>query len=905
MKITIASDTFAQRPEACLPTPANATSPTVFSQPGGVEQTTHAVNATELAQRRVLNTGGNGHTTNSVHDEDQLLSVKLEKRYLNRPQNIHLLQDNGVFFLHYASERGLIKCVKYLLTVCQKDQLLGLVTDGGSNLVHLAAASGHTPILEYAIERFGVGILLQRDNQGFIAHHFAAHSGQTSCLDYLLGKYTAGLYFVDFGGNTPVHWAASNGHLEVLKLVADRVDSIIFTAKGKRGLSALHFAAQGGYLTCVDFLLSLDVFHDYPRELTNSAAISDNVAVMERLINHYGAQTLQDPGTSGVVSLNTAAIHECTNMVRYLLKQDIIQKNLNRIDLFSDLLNLHNQCTPLLARAYRHMAAPVITRPSFTTAALRLNRASEWPLMATKPAARVTTPREWPEDHVGEQCSPFIDLAKSVLAYLGRAAIYLYNPVYDRDSKDCFFSMGDLVAGSLMATTLEMLGAKSLDIILSPPKCRQAGVQQRSDPSVAPYKVAAVWPQFDPGSPLPQTISTGSGQITFRAFDDHSAPLPKVIFSFADINLLRQQNRELAENFICLKPYRFSSHCCHVITNISNSRGHFLPLSLPANSVIPESFSDTRSSATTASERVAQYLIRQSRDNAIDLSVVYGLHHTRLESSRAQILHRWTNSIALLAGQNTRKKPAIIAVASRFNPARLAEQWQLTIIDCDADNTSTLLDELNALPPGEVALCNLTSLPKAYFDQLVRSSNLPTLVEGANLTSFLLQADHPYLSVLPGGDTPIPQDMGDPLEAMKLEAFSYKLAIDDEESQFLATLKEMVMQGACEQARKKIDSYNPAGNLIFLQHSMDQRQPTVQRLLAKSEDLGRVGKEALLAAIDPTPEALMRYILSTMNEESSSSHHFRLQQRHVNLPHLNAVAHALVALGRYKEAVQG
>lgn len=43
--------------------------------------------------------------------------------------------------------------------------------------------------------------------------------------------------------------------------------------------------------------------------------------------------------------------------------------------------------------------------------------------------------------------------------------------------------------------------------------------------------------------------------------------------------------------------------------------------------------------------------------------------------------------------------------------------------------------------------------------------------------------------------------MGDPLEAMKLEAFSYKLA--DEESQFPETLKEMVMQGACEQALKK------------------------------------------------------------------------------------------------------
>lgn len=62
--------------------------------------------------------------------------------------------------------------------------------------------------------------------------------------------------------------------------------------------------------------------------------------------------------------------------------------------------------------------------------------------------------------------------------------------------------------------------------------------------------------------------------------------------------------------------------------------------------------------------------------------------------------------------------------------------------------------------------------------------------------------------------------------------------------------------------------------------------------MTKGED---PGKEALLAAIDPAPEALMRSILGT--GESPTSHHFRLKQRHVNLPHLNAVAGAL---GRYK-----
>ena len=896
MKITTSSRVFTQTLDTSSSS-TQATNLTYFSEhsPDRVAQEGRFVNQTGLSQRRVLNT--TSHTTDAIHAEDQLQLVKLEKLYINQGRDIYLLQNSGVFFLHYATERGLINCVKFMLAVCKKEQLLGLVNNGGSNLVHLAAEWGHTPILNCAIDHFGPEILSQRDNQGFTAHHFAAYRGQIPCLDLLLNKDTQTLYCTESGGSNPVHWAACAGQLEVLQLVAARLGSGVFATKGQHDLTALHFAAQGGYLACVDFLLTLDEFHDYPCGLTNSTAISDNVEVMERLVNHYGPEILLDRGTREAVPLEIAATHDCLSMVKYLLKQDIILKNLNRIDPFANLLNLHSRCTPLLVSAYKHTAAAPIPWPSFTAATGR-NVAREWPLMAARPASTV---REWPDDRAGTEYSPYLELAKSVLTYLGGAAIYLFNPVYDQDSKDCFFSMGDLVAGSLMAKALEQLGAQSLEIILSPPRVWQSDIQ-KADPEVARHKLAAVWPEIDPAAPLPQTICTSSGQITFRAFDDHSAPLPQVIFSFLDINTLYQHTHRLAENFVCLKPYHFGSQCSHLITNIRDGRGCFLPLSLPTNSVIPEPSPDTGIQTANASERVAQYLCRQSLKRAIDLSVIYGLHHNKLTSGRAQILHKWISSITLLAEQ--RKKPTVVAVASRFNPAKLAEQWHIQLIDCDALNSTTaLFEELDELLPGQVALCNLTSLPKAHFDQLVRSSNLPTLTEGANLTSFLLQNGHPYLSVLPGGDTPIPQDAGDPLEAMKLEAFSYKLAIDDDESQFLATLHKLVVEGAYQQALKKIDTFAPGGNLNFLQHSAGLCQTTVRTLLVKGGELGHVGRQALLSAIDPTPEALMRYIISTMNMESPTAHHFTLKQRHVNLPHLNAVAHALVTLGRYKAQI--
>ncbi|WP_257266460.1 hypothetical protein [Endozoicomonas sp. ONNA2] len=58
-----------------------------------------------------------------------------------------------------------------------------------------------------------------------------------------------------------------------------------------------------------------------------------------------------------------------------------------------------------------------------------------------------------------------------------------------------------------------------------------------------------------------------------------------------------------------------------------------------------------------------------------------------------------------------------------------------------------------------VAICLLPDLPKPVFHHLITASDLPVLTEGANTTSFLLQAGHPYLSTLPDGETPIPQDV--------------------------------------------------------------------------------------------------------------------------------------------------
>lgn len=54
-------------------------------------------------------------------------------------------------------------------------------------------------------------------------------------------------------GNTPVHWASLNGHLDSVKLLADAGADL--TVKNKAGHDALHEAETGSHEAVAEWLL--------------------------------------------------------------------------------------------------------------------------------------------------------------------------------------------------------------------------------------------------------------------------------------------------------------------------------------------------------------------------------------------------------------------------------------------------------------------------------------------------------------------------------------------------------------------------------------------------------------------------------------------------------------------------
>merc|ERR1712107_849078 len=124
--------------------------------------------------------------------------------------------------LHWASQDGLKKLLAKLLglgaTPNSADQC-------GATPLMIAAYNGHVSIVEALLKERSTDV---RQGNTFLstAAHYAAQRGQAACIDALV-KWNAEVDCVDKHGDSPLAWAARNGHIEaVRKLVELRADPL-------------------------------------------------------------------------------------------------------------------------------------------------------------------------------------------------------------------------------------------------------------------------------------------------------------------------------------------------------------------------------------------------------------------------------------------------------------------------------------------------------------------------------------------------------------------------------------------------------------------------------------------------------------------------------------------------------
>nr|CAH7726410.1 unnamed protein product [Callosobruchus chinensis] len=271
--------------------------------------------------------------------------------------NINVLDNQRMAPLHFVAENGNLELAKYLI--------------GNGADFYLRDKFGFTP-LERAIDRGQDDIVKYltevKDRFGFTYLHKAAWDGNLDLFKLLI-NHNADLYRVDNDSSSPLHRAAENGKLEIVRYIIDKKLYNIDTVNNDKRTPLL-LAAQNGHLEIVKFLVDkgADFFlrdkfgftpleraidreqDDIVKYLTevkdrfgftylHKAAWDGNLDLFKLLINHNADLYRVDNDSSS--PLHRAAENGKLEIVRY-----IIDKKLYNIDTVNN-----DKRTPLLLAA--------------------------------------------------------------------------------------------------------------------------------------------------------------------------------------------------------------------------------------------------------------------------------------------------------------------------------------------------------------------------------------------------------------------------------------------------------------------------------------------------------------------------------------------------------------------------
>nr|MDT0252385.1 ankyrin repeat domain-containing protein [Endozoicomonas sp.] len=781
---------------------------------------------------------------------------------------------------------------------------------------------------------------------------YAIKKEHPECVSALINKNPELLKIHD-RKQYPIHAAAKQGNLTYLKLIVTVAPSGILLNDPDSSDTALHHAVKNGQLNCIRYIIeqepeALKQHNKYSQLPASYIMESENrEEVLRFFINNYH-DILEDE----FFSLLLKAVDRKKRACVILLLENFSPFQNHWLVYGFNYTNLTGQYPDLYKK---HREPWALARQPIAGFDIKKSRDEYIRLNSTDSARKIkfsglpgvhdgpiknqnksaqTTKGCTVSEHLNlfsvNRASDYLHQARSFLAGIDHAGVILTIKTYDTEDdnsvimKNQFWSLGDECASVQIMNSLVDQGVQKITVKLTTPR-----KFTDNDHKVILSKLATLIPEIDGSNPQIPTKFERKGchiEIVGEASQTTQEVKPALWFSFTSVDFTFRLTNE--SDLITIKPYRFNK--CHeiVYTDIiygskTEAQGNVLPLSLPVHSIIPKSSCDSQKSNALCNLDAVNTMITMGEEKQAHISFVYGLHHPN--ASYCNILKNWLNAITeqYRTGYSPcNNRPLIIAVFPNTNQYlsrelhRLHDEYSVKLIDIHDGSAELTLSSLN---PGEIVITEMPVLPKPVFERLVSCSDYPVLTEGANLTSYLLQTGHPYLAVLPCGDTPVPQDIGYAFEAIRAQALSYKLGHSETESEILCQLENLVLMEKYQEAldfieKIRISNYRFSSAFGFFWSLSEVRMSpqadtpvTVVSLLTKARDLqqqgktlGEAGRQALIHTLTPCKKALTTYINDCLNPGSPTIWHFELMKEHVNKPFNNAVAMACVKFAQHK-----
>jgi ankyrin repeat protein len=207
----------------------------------------------------------------------------------------------------------------------------------GDTSVAIASYMNHASVVSALVSR-RANLMLTTNEHKYNALHLAAYKGHEEVVAYILGSDDEDIPLlvnaVDKSGNSPLMLAATQGNLEVMKVIMNHpsCDPNILDSIGN---SALILAANRGHVDVVEFLIieqgvDIDHVNNNQESALTRAAMKANIKVLESLLLNGAAYDIIDK--DGVTALERALLTKMSGPLELLTDYYIMHGRMDEID---------------------------------------------------------------------------------------------------------------------------------------------------------------------------------------------------------------------------------------------------------------------------------------------------------------------------------------------------------------------------------------------------------------------------------------------------------------------------------------------------------------------------------------------------------------------------------------------